>query len=193
MVFRRRSDAKACRYAQPESFPGSNLEGREILLCWDDGVWYEAIVVCYYPDLDEYKLVYRSDDAIEITRLRDRRWVLAPKKHCLSGETVLDGAIIEFEYPNDGKKYRAMIYDYSHHGDRLKIAYIDEHSTDNLKGGGWTFVTSSPCKVVVEEPKTDEAPPKPAPKSDPPGKVITKRSARPRRKSASSAQSITID
>lgn len=132
-------------FSQNEKLEGSELEGREALICWDDGVWYDAIIVCYYPRENEYKLVYRADDGIEVAKLRDRRWILAPKKRARQNRPVLDGAIIEFEYPSDGVRYKAMVYDYSHRGERLKIAYIDEHTTDNLKGGGWDFLTSSPC------------------------------------------------
>lgn len=138
-------------FSQDEKLEGSELEGREVLVCWDDGVWYDAVVVCYYPREDEYKLVYRADDGIEIAKLRDRRWILAPKKKAHNDRPVLDGATIEFEYPSDGVRYKAMVYDYSHHGERLKIAYIDEHTTDNLKGGGWDFLTSSPCLDDSEE------------------------------------------
>lgn len=108
-------------------------------------MWYDAVVVAYYPESDEYKIVYRSDDGVEIARLRNRRWILAPKKRPVNGIPVLDGAIVEFEYPHDGKRYLAMIYDYTHRGERLKVVYINEHSTDKLKGGGWDFVRGSPC------------------------------------------------
>lgn len=125
---------------------GHALEGREVMICWEDGVWYNAVVVRYYPQHDEYKLVYRSDDGIEITSLANRRWVLAPKKRQTDySHPVLDGCIIQFLYPKDKKTYRAMVYDYSEGGGKLKICYINEHCTDNLKGGGWQFITDSPC------------------------------------------------
>ena len=124
---------------------GQDLVGREILVCWDDGVWYDAVVVQYYYDDEEYKIVYRADDGIEVTKLCNRRWILVPKKKDCTNQPILDGATIEFLYPPDGNRYKAMIYAYSNCGERLKIAYIDEHSTDNLKGGGWEFVSPSPC------------------------------------------------
>lgn len=124
---------------------GHALVGREVLVCWDDGVWYDAVVVCYFEKDDEYKLVYRADDGIEIACLRNRRWLVAPKKLSTPKRPVLDGAIVEFLYPKDGIRYQAMIYDYSHRGERLKIAYLDEHTTDHLKGGGWDFISPSPC------------------------------------------------
>lgn len=142
-------------FVNSEMLIGRDLEGREILICWDDGVWYDAVVVRYYPVTDEYKMVYRADDGIEIAKLRDRRWILAPKKVSEKNRPVLDGALIDFEYPSDGKRYRAMIYDYSHRGERLKIAYIEEHTTDNLKGGGWDFVTTSPCLDDSPREETD--------------------------------------
>lgn len=124
---------------------GKDIVGREILVCWDDGVWYDAVVVRYFESSDEYKLVYRADDGIEIAPLRNRRWLLAPKKKCRPNRPILDGAIVSFIYPSDGQRYSAMVYDYSHGGERLKIAYLDEHSTDNLKGCGWDFLSTSPC------------------------------------------------
>lgn len=133
---------------------GEQIVGREILICWDDGMWYDAIVVRYYPRKNEYKLVYRADDGIEITNLNERRWTIAPKKSLLNCPIILDGAIIEFIYPPDGRTYRAMVYDSSCNGARIKVAYINEHNTDTLKGGGWQFLTSSPC---IEENTADKA------------------------------------
>lgn len=124
---------------------GHQLVGREILVCWDDGHWYDAVVIRYYPQADEYKLAYRSDEAIEITSLYNRRWTVAPKKISSPSQVVLDGAIVEFMYPPDGLRYKAMIFDASASGDRIKVAYLDDHSTDHLKGRGWDFLTTSPC------------------------------------------------
>lgn len=133
---------------------GEELVGREILICWDDGLWYDAVVVRYYPRPDEYKVVYRADDGVEITSLRKRRWTIAPKKSRINNSVILDGAIIQFIYPPDGKTYKAMIYDFSNSGKRIKIAYLNEHSTDTLKGEGWQFLTSSPC---IEEDNDQDA------------------------------------
>lgn len=108
-------------------------------------MWYDAVVVAYYPETNEYKIVYRSDDGVELAPLHNRRWILAPKKRPFNGIPVLDGAIVEFEYPHDGERYLAMVYDYTHRGERLKVVYIDEHTTDKLKGGGWEFIKGSPC------------------------------------------------
>lgn len=139
---------------------GDDLIGREVLVRWDDDVWYDALVVTYYPVPDEYKLVYRADDAIEVSKLCDLRWMLAPKKKARPNNPVLEGAIIEFEYPTDGKRYKAMIYNYTHGGERLKIAYIDDHTTDALKGGGWDFLTDSPCcaRSDREDEDNDDSP-----------------------------------
>lgn len=199
-------------FSQNEKLDGSELEGREVLICWDDGVWYDAVVVCYYPRQDEYKLVYRADDGIEVAKLRDRRWILAPKKKTRHNRPVLDGAIIEFEYPSDGIRYKAMVYDYSHRGERLKIAYIDEHTTDNLKGGGWDFLTSSPClddtvasaeraqeedaraerRERRERERRDERDSGPAVKGA--GKTITKRrTGRARRRTSSVSKTLQTD
>lgn len=124
---------------------GHQLVGREILICWEDGQWYDAIVVRYFPHSDEYKLAYRADEGIEIAPLRDRRWTVAPKKSKSCHHVILDGAIIEFVYPPDGQRYKAMVFDASANGDKIKIAYLEEHTTDTLKGGGWDFLTTSPC------------------------------------------------
>lgn len=129
---------------------GYELVGREILICWSDGQWYDAVVIRYYPESDEYKIAYRADEGVEIAPLHNRRWTVAPKKRKSRGRVILDGAIIEFMYPPDGVRYKAMIFDASANGDRIKIAYLDEHTTDTLKGGGWDFLTSSPC--VLDQP-----------------------------------------
>lgn len=142
---------------------GHDLIGRELLVCWDDGVWYVAFIVTYYPISDEYKLVYRADDGIEVAKLCDRRWMLAPKKRACPNKPVLDGAIIEFKYPPDGQRYKAMIYNYTHGGERLRIAYIDDHTTDRIKGGGWDFLTDSPCRAISDD--EDEGSDNPAPRS----------------------------
>lgn len=135
-----------CKIPYPDDLIGKQLVGRELLICWVDGSWYEAVVVAYYPAKNEYKLVYRQDDGIEVISLDKRRWVLLPKKHAnLQPGPILDGAIIEFEYPRDQKRYKAMIYAYSEDASRLEIAYLEEHSTDSLKGEGWELITPSPC------------------------------------------------
>lgn len=140
----------------PDRAAGEALVGTEVLMWWDrkewaSGTWHDAIVVRYYEAEDEHKLVYREDDGIEICKLSDRRWVLAPKKRSSRTRPVFDGCIIEFTYPGDGQRYKAMIYDYSRNGKLLKIAYLDDHTTDNIRGGEWKFLTRSPCedKAVV--------------------------------------------
>lgn len=130
-----------------EYVEGEDLVGREVLLCWDDDVWYDAVVIRYLPKEEKYKLVYRMDDGIEVTRLRDRRWMLMPKKSPTRKRPVLDGALIEFEWPRDNKMYKAMVYDYSDDAERLLVAYLDDNTTDCLTGGGWDFVTTSPCLI----------------------------------------------
>lgn len=124
---------------------GDKLIGREVLICWDDEVWYDAVVVTYCPMTDMYKLVYREDKGIETTTLLTRRWMLAPKKKARPNKPVLDGAIVEFEHPNDGHRYKCMIYSYSPDGKSISVAYIDTNDTQDLIGGGWEFLTSSPC------------------------------------------------
>lgn len=138
-------DNKTQIFPQSEKLTGKALEGREILVCWDDGVWNDAVVVTYDESTDKHKIVYRLWDRLVNVRLRDHRWVLAPKKRPENDRPVLDGAVIEFEYPADGQRYRAMIYDYAAYGEHLKVVYIDENTTDNLKGGGWDFIRDSPC------------------------------------------------
>lgn len=135
---------------------GQQLVGREILICWEDDLWYDAVVVCFYPRQNEYKLVYRADDGIEILNLNKHRWTVAPKKSPLHHHQILDGTIIKFIYPPDGKSYNAMIYDANHNGSRIKVAYIEEHATDVLKGGGWDIVTSSPCIQDVNAGNAEE-------------------------------------
>lgn len=142
-------DNFALRYSE-ESLKGADLEGREIVICWDDDVWYDAIVVKYYPRRGEYKLVYRSDDSIEVAKLQNRRWSLTPRKRPVANGVILDGAIINYVYPKDNKVYEAMIYDYSPDGKTLKVAYLDEHSTDSVTGGQWDFLTVSPCLETHE-------------------------------------------
>lgn len=124
---------------------GNELIGREILICWKDKLWYDAMVVNYYEEADEYKLVYRADDGVEILDLNQHRWTIVSKKSPLYNPYIIDGSIINFTYPGDGLVYSAMIYDSSSDGKRVKIAYIDEHTTDMLKGGGWCFIKHSPC------------------------------------------------
>lgn len=129
-----------------DSLIGHQLEGREILVYWeDDRRWYDATVVRYYPDSDKYYFVYKSDKTIEIARLRDLRWVIAPKKRKTQSPLILNGAIIEFIYPYDGLPHRAMIFDYTDTGDFVNVAYLNEHATDTLGGEGWDFITTSPC------------------------------------------------
>lgn len=127
-----------------EYVSGEELVGREVMVCWDDDVWYDAVVIRYLPEVEKYKLVYRMDDGIEVTGLRDRRWMLCAKK---TGGMVLDGAVIEFEWPKDRRRYQAMVYDYSADGRKLLVAYVEDDSTDCLTGGGWEFVKESPCRA----------------------------------------------
>lgn len=142
-------------FPQSEKLTGKALEGREILVCWDDGVWNDAVVVTYDESTDKHKIVYRLWDRLVNVRLRDHRWVLEPKKRPENDMPVLDGAVIEFEYPADGQRYRAMIYDYAAFGEHLKVVYIDENTTDNLKGGGWDFISDSPCLEDGHSEKLD--------------------------------------
>ena len=137
---------------------GLDLIGREILMCWEDGIWYDAVVVRYYQNVDEYKVVYISDDAIEITSLSTEKFIVKPKQRRGPTNPVLVGSIIEFTYPSDKKRYKAMVYSHSYTGDRIKIAYINEHNTDNLRGGGWDFLKASPCvdDSVSEDESEDE-------------------------------------
>lgn len=124
---------------------GDEIVGREIFIRWEDGLWYDAIVVRYYPHVNEHKIVYRADDGIEIVDMRLRPWALAAKRNPTPGDVILDGAILEFVYPQDGRRYQAMIYEHNSTGDRVRIAYLDEHSTDSLKGDGWDIISTSPC------------------------------------------------
>lgn len=132
---------------------GEQLIGREILIRWEVGLWYDAIIVQYYEDEDEHKIVYRFDDGIEITRLTNRRWTLLAKKSSADYQKpILDGAIVRFLYPKDGKVYKGMIYDYNSTGTIIKIAYLTEHSTDVLKGPEWDFLRRSPCSLDEDNP-----------------------------------------
>lgn len=140
-----KSSCTRCAYAQRNTQTGQKLVGREILFCWKDETWYSVIVVAYYPVDDEYKIVYRVDDGLETTTLEPGRFLVIPQKRRIYNNLILEGAIIEFTYPGDGMRHQAMIYDYAQNGTRLKIAYLNEDHTDILKGGGWEFVTQSPC------------------------------------------------
>lgn len=148
---------RAERMASAEQFLGEergpDLVGREILICWTDGSWYDALVVRFYPRANEYKLVYRADDGVEVISLHGRRWLVSPKVPADTRPTVMDGAIVEFVYPVDGRRYKGMIYDYSHDGNRVEIAYLDEHSTDTIRGGNWDLISPSPC---VEDQSSEE-------------------------------------
>lgn len=125
---------------------GEQLVGREIIVYWEEeSKWFDAIVVRYYENTEEYKLVYRADQSIEIVLLRDQRWVVAPMKLKSLYPVVLEGAIVKFKYPHDGLYYEAMIFEYSENGMTIRVAYLDEHTTDSLEGGGWEFITASPC------------------------------------------------
>lgn len=124
---------------------GDKLVGREVLVKYVDDEWYSVMVVRYYPREDEYKIVYLIDDGLETTKLTPGRWLLVPKRRQLYNNRILQGSIIEFTYPGDGLRHRAMVYDYAHTGERIKVAYLNEDHTDILKGGGWDFVTESPC------------------------------------------------
>lgn len=75
-----------------------------------------------------------------------------PKKSKAHYHVILDGAIIEFVYPPDGEKYKAMVFDASANGDKIKIAYLDDHTTDTLEGRGWNFLTTSPC-ILEDTPE----------------------------------------
>lgn len=112
---------------------------------YSDGEWYSVVVVRYYPEEDEYKIVYPIDDGLETKKLEPGCWILVPRRRQIYNNLVLEGATIEFTYPADGKRHRAMVYDYANSGDRIKIAYLDEDHTDILKGNGWDFIKPSPC------------------------------------------------
>lgn len=130
---------------QNEILQGEALVGREINLVWEDGNRYDAVVVRYYKKDDEYKLVYIADDGVEVANIDDRDWYLLSKRYSTPEDPVLIGAIVKFIYPDDKKMYKAMIYQAEPLGERLRVCYLDEHSTDAIGGRGWSFVTSSPC------------------------------------------------
>lgn len=134
-----------CNLEQNPQFTGDKLVGRELLVKYNDDQWYSVIVIRYYPREDEYKIVYQIDDGLETRKLVPGRWLLVPKRRQLYDNRILQGCIIEFTYPSDGQRHRAMVYDYAHTGERIKIAYLNEDHTDILKGGGWDFITESPC------------------------------------------------
>lgn len=135
-------------YEQP-SERGDELLGREILVCWKDATWYEAIIVKYCPISENHTIVYRVDDTIEIVSLTNLRWQLLAKKIRRNGKLMLDGATIDFRHPIDKTNYRAMVYDHSSVGHKIKIVYLTENSTDVLRGEGWNVVKLSPC--VLEQ------------------------------------------
>lgn len=128
---------------------GSAIVGREINLKYSDGRRYDAVVVRYYRGDDEYKLVYPDDEGVEVASLEGREWYLLEKRPSTTERPVLVGAIIEFVYPKDQERYKAMIYHHSSDGEQLKVCYLDEHSTDAIGGRGWDFVTDSPCAAPV--------------------------------------------
>lgn len=142
----RRTCTRCVALSQPGRPTKSALLGREILFCWGEDLnWYVAVVVAYNAVQDEYRIVYRADDALETTKLVEGRWILLPKHRVTYDNKMLIGAVIEFIYPGDGKRHRAMVYEHSTDGDRIKIAYLNEEKTDLLCGSGWVYITQSPC------------------------------------------------
>lgn len=133
-----------------ETLIGHALVGREVNLLWEDKKRYDAVVVRYFPQDDEYKLVYLEDEGVEIAKIDDREWVLKRKRLSTKEHPVLTGAIIEFVYPLDQQRYRAMVYGHSDDCEQLKICYLDDHSTDCIGGRGWDYITDSPCAIHVD-------------------------------------------
>lgn len=132
----------------PRPLSGHHIVGREINLEWTDGERYVAVVVRYYSRDSTYKLVYPSDDSVEVVCIDELSWSLVPKK--LSEDEVMVGAIILFTYPVDNKKYMAMVYDHSDDGEKVKICYLDDLLTDHIGGRGWEFISDSPCAARPE-------------------------------------------
>lgn len=126
---------------------GESILGRQVHIKFNNEQWYVATVVKYFAQPDEYKLVYSTDDGLEIAKLNegDREWALKMKVTSHADAPVLVGSIIEFEYPGDGKRYQAMIYKHTPDGSKIKVAYLEDYSTDVLEGGAWEFITQSPC------------------------------------------------
>lgn len=145
-ILRNRSDE---HYPHPREY-GKDLQGRELLICWKDATWYEAVVVKYLPASHQYIIVYRTDDTLETVSLEKCRWMLLPKKTRDNGLPILDGAIVDFKHPVDHNNYQALVYDHSSTGIKLKVAYLGEQSTDVIRGSGWKFVRLSPCRHLPE-------------------------------------------
>lgn len=133
-----------------EQLTGHSLVGREINLLWEDKQRYDAVVVRYFPRENEYKLVYTADEGVEVANIDDREWVLKKKRISTNENPVLTGAIIEFVYPLDKKRYQAMVYGHSDDCEQLKVCYLDDHTTDCIGGRGWDFITDSPCALGVD-------------------------------------------
>lgn len=140
-----------------EQLSGHALVGREINLLWEDKQRYDAVVVRYFPRENEYKLVYIADEGVEVANIDDRDWVLNKKRISTKENPVLTGAIIEFVYPLDKKRYQAMVYGHSDDCEQLKVCYLDDHTTDCIGGRGWDFITDSPCALGVDSNQSDAA------------------------------------
>lgn len=138
-----------------ERLTGHNLVGREINLLWEDRQRYDAVVVRYFPQDNEYKLVYIADEGVEVANIDNRDWVLKKKRISTRENPVLTGAIIEFVYPLDKKRYQAMVYGHSDDCEQLKVCYLDDHTTDCIGGRGWDFITDSPCALGVDGSHSD--------------------------------------
>lgn len=132
---------------QPEVVGGEELIGRRISVVWEDGYWYEAVVIVYYPTREKYRIVYTFDGSLELVRLGSCRWRLHPKQKPSPRQPSLIGTTIEFRHPLCNKIRRGIVFKAGKTGDIVSVAYRSERKTDNLYGGGWTVVKESPCVI----------------------------------------------
>lgn len=124
------------------------LTGREINIQWEDGELYLAIVVSYIPETDMHNIVYRRDGSLEKIGLSDTpNWTVNPPRKPTPGKPVLEGAIVEFFLPTDKKTYFGMVFKHSKEKEKLKlkVAFLDQTATINLRSTSFKFITSSPC------------------------------------------------
>lgn len=124
-----------------------SLVGMEIEADWNDGQRYKAVVVAYSARLNKYRVVYTRDHNVETVSLEHVRYRVLDKRYA-DEEPANIGRVVEFCYPHDGRYYKAIVYREEPKIGLISISYLDYAVTDNLVGGGWQFLSRSPCLMT---------------------------------------------
>lgn len=125
---------------------GYALVGRLMTIQWDDKHWYKAMVTAFTAHHNRYRVIYTDTHEFENVNLDEVVYKLCAK-YTSQQVSINVGRVIEYRHPRDQCLRKALVYAENMDTGVLRIANLTDEKMFKIRGGGWEYLSHSPCII----------------------------------------------